>query len=468
MTGQATDVIVVGAGPVGLLLAAELRLGGADVTVLERLAEPSTESRASTLHARTMEFLDCRGLLPRFGMPPNEPMGHFGGISLDLRLASPFPGQWKVPQPTVEQVLRDWAEELGVRVLRGHEVRALTEDEHGVEVIAGSARLRCGFLVGCDGERSTVRALVGADLPGEGARCELLRADVAGIDIPNRRFERLPQGLAIAARRPDAVTRVMVHVFGRPPGRRAAAPEFAEVVAAWRQVTGEDISFGQPLWVNAFDDARRLLADYRHGRVLFAGDAAHRQLPTGGQALNLGLQDAANLGWKLALVARGQADTELLDSYHAERHEIGRRVLANIGAQSCLLLGGPEVEPVRELLAELLHHDAVRENLAGTIAGLDIDYDPDAGQQLVGRRLPRPATAIAGTGWLSDGRGLLLGSDAELALARPWADLVRAEARAPDELRVLVRPDGYVAWAGPDSEGLAEALPRWFGPPMAA
>jgi 2-polyprenyl-6-methoxyphenol hydroxylase-like FAD-dependent oxidoreductase len=371
-----TDVIVVGAGPVGLMLAGELRLQGVGVVVLEQRDTAVRESRASSLHARTMEIFDSRGLLERLGAPPNEPAGHFGGIPLDLTLPSPYPGQWKVPQTRTEEVLQGWAQSLGADVRRGHAVRQLsTEDEYVEAVADGSAgrlRVRGQYLAACDGENSTVRRLLAAEFPGRDAGRELLRADVDGIQIASRRFQRLKAGVAIAARRDDGVTRVVMHEFSGAPGRSGRQPAFADVVAAWRRVTGEDISGGTPLWVNSFGDASRQLARYRHGRVLFAGDAAHQQMPVGGQALNLGLQDAVNLGWKLAVRVRDETADDLLDSYHRERHAVGKRVLDNIDVQAMLLFGGPEAEELRALLGELIGLEPVRRHLAGMISGLDI------------------------------------------------------------------------------------------------
>lgn len=507
-----TQVIVVGAGPVGLMLAGELRLGGADVVVLEKRRSPSTESRASTLHARTMEILDSRGLRPDLGDPPNEPRGHFGGIPMDLTLPGRFPGQWKVLQTKTEAVLEEWALALGADIRCGHELRALpgAARDH-VEALAtgrdGDVLVRGRYLVACDGEDSTVRRLTGAAFPGHDARRELLRADVDGIDVPARRFERLPEGLAIAARRPDGVTRVMAHEFASAGQPRTGDVDFGEVAGAWKRVTGEDISGGTPLWVNAFGDASRLLAAYRHGRVLFAGDAAHRQMPIGGQALNLGLQDAFNLGWKLALRLRG-AGERLLDTYHDERHEVGRRVLANIEAQALLLLGGPEVEQLRELFAEFIAHEPVRAHLAGMISGVDIRYevryDPgeeagdDSGHDsghgsgrkgtgrgrrrhpLLGARLPCTELSPDGAGrvnpseLLRAGRGVLLdlrGRGTPLPGTGGWADRVVVATARPvaggaldGTGLVLVRPDGHVVWTGSGNTGLREALERWFGP----
>jgi oxygenase len=482
-TERDTHVIVVGAGPVGLMLAGELRLGGAEVVVLERRPEPTTESRASTLHARTMEILDSRGLLDVFGRPPDEPRGHFGGIPLDLTMPSRYPGQWKVPQTRTERLLQEWATSLGALVRRGWELTALTDHGDHVEVTArtpdGPVRLTAHHLVGCDGEDSTVRALTGVPFPGWPARRELLRADVEGIDIPNRRFERLPGGLAIAARGPNGVTRVMVHEFGRAALPRTGAPEFAEVVDVWRRVTDEDIGSGTPLWVNSFGDANRQLTRYRHGRVLFAGDAAHVQMPAGGQALNLGLQDAFNLGWKLAVAVADDGAGELLDTYHAERHAVGERVLANIRAQALLLMGSGEVEPVRALLGDLMGEETNRARLAGMISGLDVRYDLGTGHPLLGARLPDTrvvSTAATTTVLLRTGRGLLIdvagGAGAARGIARRWASrLTTATVRVDPGLGlaagdlVLVRPDGHVAWVGPDRDGALAAVTRWFGRP---
>ncbi|UWE09965.1 SDR family oxidoreductase [Actinacidiphila bryophytorum] len=379
--GHDTDVVVVGAGPVGLLLALELRLHGVRVTVLEQLAAPTTESRASTLHTRTMELLEELDLLAGLAPQPG-PRGHFGGIPLDLAAADPahrFAGQWKVPQTRVEAVLQQHAVQRGADLRRGHRVTGLAQHPGQVEVEAAGPGgrplvLRCAYAVGCDGEQSTVRDLAGFGMTGDGATKELLRADVEGIDIPDRRFERLQNGLAIASRWPSGATRVMVHVYGSAPRERPGPPDFAEVVAAWRQVTGEDIGHGRPVWLNAFGNSRLQAERYRNGRVLLAGDAAHVQMPVGGQAVNFGLHDAAALGRALAAQFGGSPDPAALDSYHAVRHPVGRRVLTAIEAQAQLLLGGPEMEPLRTVFAELMALEAVPRHLAATISGLDAPH----------------------------------------------------------------------------------------------
>ncbi|WP_236654642.1 SDR family oxidoreductase [Streptacidiphilus anmyonensis] len=360
------------------MLAGELRRGGARVTVLETLAEPTSESRASVLHARTMEILHERGLLDPLGPPPSAGPGHFGGVRLDLAEAgdSAFAGLWKAPQARIEAVLGEWAAGLGATVLRERTVTAVRADADGVRVTAegpdGTERLyRAGYLAGCDGGRSAVRSLAGFDFPGEAAGRELFRADVAGLAVPDRRFERHPNGVAIARRGPDGITRIMMHAYGTAPRPRTGPPSFAEVCEVWARITGEDVSGGRPVWLDAFDDAHRLVSGYRNGRVLLAGDAAHVQLPVGGQAMNLALQEAAALGGRLAAVATGRAPETLLDDYHAECHPAAARVLSNIRAQTRLLFGTPDLDPLRQLLRELMELPATRRHLAAMVSGLD-------------------------------------------------------------------------------------------------
>ncbi|MCX4469494.1 FAD-dependent monooxygenase [Micromonospora sp. NBC_01655] len=484
------DVIVVGAGPVGLLLAGELRLGGARVVVLERLGAPTGESRATHLNARTMEVLDQRGLLGRLGPVECDRTSHFGGVPVDLgHLPSRHAGLWRVRQPLVESVLEEWARELGAEVRRGHELRDMTVTRSAVlaevDGPSGPLRLRADYLVGCDGEESTVRRLAGFELAGSAADRLLYRADLAGVDLGERRLRRYPQGLATAARRDDGTTRIMVHEFGRPPARVGRRPSFDEVAAVWRRVTGEDVAGGRPVWLDSFDDASRQVTRYRRGRVLLAGDAAHVQMPVGGQAINLGLQDAANLGWKLAAQVRGWASPGLLDSYHDERHPVGARTLRDVRAQSLLLFGGPEVDAMRGVLTELLGTPDARRHLAAAISGLDVRYP--IGRQphpLVGHRISHCVLLTAG-GWssttalLQPARGVLVcvaagrrQADRLRDAAAGWAGRVRVLTARTDrsstlheERAVLLRPDGHVAWSAAGGGRLLVALHRWFGAP---
>ena len=484
---RSCDVLIAGAGPVGLMLTVQLRRYGVRVVLAEQLDEPTGESRASQLNARTMEILDECGLLADFGPAPCERIGHFGGLPLDVGgVDSPYAGLWKVPQFRTESVLARRAVRAGVRIRRGHRVRAAVPEGDRVVVTvdgpSGPVRLRCRYLVGCDGGRSTVRELAGIALPGTDADRRLYRADVAGIDVPNRRFERTSAGLAVAARRPDGVTRVMVHEFSRPAGVPDEPPPFAEVVAAWRRVTGEDIAAGTPLWLDSFGDGSRLADRYRAGRMLIAGDAAHVHMPIGGHALNVGLHDAVNLGWKLAAVVRGRAVPGLLDSYGTERRPVAARVIADVDAQALLQLGGPEVEPARELVRELLDLPGVSARIADALSGVDVRYDvgADGGEHpLLGRRLPHEVLDTAAgpvpvAGLLRDGDPLLidLSGPASGSVERDWAPWAGYVRRVPAAVRpgsalaglpaVLVRPDGHVVAV---SGAPRTALERWCGPP---
>lgn len=458
-------VVIAGAGPVGLMLAGELRLGGADVLVVERRQAPATESRATHLHARTMEVLDQRGLLGPLGTVRDDRFGHFAGLPLDLAdLPSVHNGHWYVPQAHTEAVLESWARRLGAVIRRGHEVVDLVQAENHVDVVVAGSTVRASYLVGCDGAGSTVARLAGFDHTGREATVELLRADVAGIAVPDRRLRAYQHGVCTAARRADGTTRLMVHEYGAQPGR---PPSLA---AVWARVTGEDIAAGRPLWVDAFDDASRQATRYRNGRVLLAGDAAHQQPPVGGQALNVGLQDAVNLGWKLAAEVRGDAPAGLLDSYHDERHAVGARVAAYVAAQTQLIFGGDRTAPVRTILAELTEHDQVSAHLAGMVSGLDVRYPTPGDHPLLGARIPHweLGSGESTTSLLHPAKGVLLdlsstGTPSELAAG--WADqirIVRAPGAMPDLDAVLLRPDGHVAWVGTDPR---PALPRWFGAP---
>jgi 2-polyprenyl-6-methoxyphenol hydroxylase-like FAD-dependent oxidoreductase len=458
-----TDVIVVGAGPVGLMLAGELRLGGAEVVVLEPQRRPPRESMEVTLNSGTMEIFSSRGLLPSIGRLRGETQGHFGGIPLDLTLRGPFAGQWTVPQARVEAALERWAVTLGARVRCGCRVRRLTGRDDHVEVEAagprgGTLRLRARYVVGCDGAQSGVRQLAGFELAGQRGWRELLRADICGSVLPDQCLRRPPGGLAIASSQRAGVTRVTVHVFGDASRGTAGA------------VPG---------------DGSRLVKNYRQGRILVAGDAAHVQTPVGGQALNLGLQDAVNLGWKLAAQVAGWAPQGLLDTYHAERHPVAQQTQASIAAQALLLPGDPEAEPLRAVFARLVRMEQIRAQLAGVITGLGVRYEVGPGSYpLLGARIPPVAVDATGpvttTSLLCAARGVLLDpsgctrrQERVLREARRWADrvdlvpasILRGGRQLPSTDAVLLRPDGHIVWAGPGPAGLTEALHRWFGAP---
>jgi bifunctional hydroxylase/dehydrase len=495
------DVIVVGAGPTGLMLAGELRLGGAEVIVLDKLAEPTGQSRGLGFTARAMEVFDQRGLLPRFGQGETlevSPVGHFGGVQFDFTaLEGAHFGARGIPQSQTEAVLAAWAADRGADIRRGHEVLGLDDgflDGDHVEVTArtpdGVRRLRARYLVGCDGGKSTVRKLAGIGFPGTEATRAMFLADVTGLDLKPRYLgEALPNGMVMAAPLKEGVHRIIVCPHGAAARSADDTVTFEEVAKAWEHITGEDISGGGAEWVSFFSDATRQAAQYRRGRVLLAGDAAHIHLPAGGQGLSTGVQDAANLGFKLAAVVTGRAGEDLLDTYHAERHPVGRRLLMNTRAQGMVFLGGDPAEPLRRIITELTGYDVVRRHLAGIVSHLDIRYDvtDDAGEAahpLLGRRLGK--LPLTGPGGATDtfrllhaGRGVLLdlAGDARVReAAAGWAgrvDVVTATASAADRgavfagaEAVLIRPDGHVVWTGTGgADGLGTALARWFGQP---
>ncbi|MET8426892.1 FAD-dependent monooxygenase [Nocardia sp. NPDC004860] len=480
------SVVIVGAGPAGLMLAGELRLVGVDVIVLERLSERSGESRGIGLTLRTMEVLDQRGLLSRFGPLETSSAGHFGGIPLDMGvLGAPIEAARTVPQSVTETVLESWARGLGADIRRGHEFAGLEAgDDHVTVHVSERPSLTAEYVIGCDGGRSAVRKTAGFDFPGTAATTELYLADIRGVELPPRMIgEQVPGGMVMSARMPNGVHRIIVNERGVPPQHRSAPPAFGEVADIWKRLTGIDISHAEPVWVSVFGDAARLVTQYRRGRVLLAGDAAHVHLPAGGQGMNTSIQDAVNLGWKLAAVLRGSAPPELLDTYHSERHEVGRRLLANTRAQSLFILGGEEVSPLRDVVAELLAYPEVERQLAARVSGLDIRYDVGSGSHpLLGARLPRiPLSrnrhAVDSAELLRSGRGVLLDLADNPALrhrASDWLDRVDVVTATPppfdatDPLAgttaVLLRPDGHIAWAAPGSDhDLPMALTRWFG-----
>ncbi|MDV6263935.1 FAD-dependent monooxygenase [Rhodococcoides yunnanense] len=486
-----TEVIVVGAGPTGLMVAGELRCAGIDVILLDELLEPTTESRGLGFTPRTMEVLAQRGLVERFSERgvslQTTTRGHFGGIPLDFGVfADAHPGVVGLPQVHTEAVLRDWVADLGCEVTRGHRVIDVTDTGNAVEALVDisgrSVRLRARFLVGCDGSRSVVRKRAGFEFTGTTSTLEVLLADVRGCDIRPRFIgEWLPGGVAMSAAIGDGIDRIVVCERDGPSSDHAVQPSFKSVADAWQRLTGEDISHGEPQWVSAFGDATKLASDYRRGRVLLAGDAAHVHLPAGGLGMNTGMQDGFNLGWKLAAVVRGRLPETLLDSYHEERHAVGKRLLLNTRAQGLLFLGGDEMAPLRTIIGELIGYEAVSVHLAGMVSGLEIRYPMGTGSHpLLGLRMPD--IQLAGTQeqsvypLLTSARGLLLDFVDDESLrdeVRPWADRIDvvtaspvADFGVPRLDAVLVRPDGHVAWVAPDEMGsLTAALHRWFGDP---
>jgi 2-polyprenyl-6-methoxyphenol hydroxylase-like FAD-dependent oxidoreductase len=474
-------VVVAGGGPTGLMLAGELALAGVDVAIAERRASQELDgSRSGGLHARTIEVLDQRGIAERF-LAEGQPMQlqAFAGIPLDI---SDFPTRHNYGlalwQSHFERILAAWVHELGVPIRRRSEVIGCAQDDTGVHVeLSDGQTLRADYLVGCDGGRSVIRKAAGIDFPGWNATTSWLLAEV---DMEQEPAFGLRPGGGIG-RASDGV-RIRVALV-EPQLKDRRAPTLHDVREALIAVDGTDYGVRSPTWISRFTDLTRQAASYRHRRVLLAGDAAHVHPPQGGQGLNLGVQDAVNLGWKLAQVVKGTSSPGLLDSYHAERHPVGARVLHNTMAQRALSGTDERTEALRDTVAELLRIDQPRKRIAAIICGLDVRYDLGEGHPLLGRRMPDLDLVTADGplrvfSLLHDARALLVnlgepgGFDITawanrvgLVDARHeggWEIPVLGEVTAPTA--VLIRPDGHVAWVGNGTDtGLREALTTWFG-----
>ena len=484
------DVAVVGCGPTGLMLAGELALAGVDVLLLERRPTPDlVGTRARGFHARTIEIFDQRGIAGRFLAEGRTSQGmSFADTALEVAsLPSRHPYTLGLSQSHIERILGDWVEELGVPVRHGVEVTGFTQDDAGVDVqLAERDALRTAYLVGADGGRSAVRRAAVIELVGAEATRSHLIAEAVVTEEPPTGIRLDDVGVHGMNVMPDG--RTVGIVVTEPQLGPAAEPTLADLSEALTAVYGTDFGIHAPSWISRFTDATLQAAEYRRARVLLAGDAAHVHPPTGGQGIGLGVQDAVNLGWKLAQVVQGVSPDSLLDTYHAERHATTARVLRNVMTQAFLQRGDARTMAVRDTFADLLGFDEPRALLAGLLSGLDVVYDLGQGHPLLGRRVPdldltTPEGPRRVFELLHDARPVLLnlGEPGSLDIA-PWADRVRqvdaghagswvlpvvGAVTAPTA--VLIRPDGHVAWVGTGTQqGLGESLTRWFGPPMPA
>ncbi len=480
-------MVVAGGGPSGMMLAGELALAGVDVVIVERRPDQELAgSRARGLQSRTIEVLDQRGIADRF-LAEGQPVqvGSFARVRLDI---SAFPTRHgyglALPQNRFERILASWVGDLGVPIARECEVTGFAQDESGVDVeLSGGGPLRAEYLVGCDGGRSLIRKHAGIEFPGWDPSVNSLIAEVEMREEPEFGIRYDENGTQAIGPLEDG-TRVGVVVTERYAGQ-TGEPTLPDLSRALVAAYGTDYGVHSPTWLSRFTDMTRQAASYRKGRVLLAGDAAHVHYPVGGQGLNVGVQDAVNLGWKLAQVVRGTSPEGLLDTYHAERHPVAARVLQTTMAQTALTRSDARIDAVRETLAEMLSMDEPRTRVAAMQSGLDIRYDLGEGHPLLGRRVPdldlvTPAGPLRVFTLLHDARPVLLnlGEPGGLELG-PWADRVPlidaayagiwelpaiGEAAAPSA--VLVRPDGHVAWVGDGTDaGLRDALTTWFGSP---
>ena len=487
------SVLVVGAGPTGLMLGAELALHGSRPLVIDALPSPSGQSRALGFTVRTLEVFKQRGILGRFqGLAP-VPGVHFAGLNIDGdHLSSTMRPANQYPQSRTEQVLAAWAEELGVPVRRPWTLASMKPTDTGYRcVLSGPAEqktVEADYVVGCDGAASAVREAIGMPVKRTPPSVQMLLGDLRGCGLPNEPFGvKHEKGMVMSAPLGDGTERVIVCDFSQPMRPQGTAVTHAEIKAAYEKVAGTPLGDGECLWASSFSDASCIVESYRDGRALLVGDSAHTHLPAGGQGMNVSIQDAVNLGWKLALVSQGRAPDTLLDSYHSERYPVGQELLLNTAAQGQVFLRGPEVDPLREVLRRLLNIREVSVLLADGVSGLDIRYDmgvPSASSP-VGERLPPDVLTVVGTGGdvveeLRHGSALLVlrSPDSEASsLVAPWRDQVRvvhARPRNPHgneepaaSSDLFVRPDGHVAWAGTEFNELSASLSRWLGEPAA-
>ncbi|AEV86453.1 FAD-dependent oxidoreductase [Actinoplanes sp. SE50] len=463
------DVIIAGCGPTGALLAAELRLHDVRVLLLEKETEPPAAVRIVGLHMRSLELLAMRGLLDRLREHGRQrpAAGFFAGIDkpVPTGLDSTHAYLLGIRQPILVEQLTEHARALGAEVRQGVAVTAFDQDDDGVTVdLCAGEPVRARFLVGCDGSHSTVRKLLGVPFPGEPSRSETLMGELeatasgeeiaaraADIRRADRRFLLTPAG--------PATYRVVIPA--RTLSTRAEPPTLEDFKRELRATAGTDFGLHSPRWLSRFGDATRLVDRYRIGRVLLAGDAAHIHPPIGGQGLNLGLQDAFNLGWKLAAEIGGWAPDGLLDTYHSERHPVAAEVLDNTRAQRELLAPTPGARALRRLLTTLMDINDVNRHLIEKIAATDIRYD--FGDDLLGRRQPDLELT---QGRLYDlmhrGRALLLDRSGTLSVTG-WSDRVDHVTDPADAPSVLLRPDGHIAWLGAAQGDLNRQLTRWFG-----
>ena len=480
-------VVIAGGGPTGLMLAGELALAGVDVAIVERRESQDLAGlRAGGLQIRTLELLDQRGIADRFiSQGQVFRSASFARMVLDISdlptRHSYFLALWQIH---IERILADWVGELAVPIYRGLEVTGFAQGDTGVALELSDGRsLRAKYLVGCDGGRSLIRKKAGIHFPGWDPSTSYLIAELETAEEPEWGVRRSEKGISAFAKLDDS--KRARTVLNEGPVHQGAEPTLRDIREALIRVYGRDFGLRSATHISRFTDMTRQAACYRDRRVLLAGDAAHVHSPVGGQGLNMGIQDAVNLGWKLAQVVHGTSPEGLLNTYHAERHPVGARVLRNTMALTAIDRAEDRIEALREMISEMLQADSPRQQYAAMMSGLDIHYDLGEGHPLLGRRMPDLDLVTAKTSLrvftlLHNARPVLLnlGEPGGFDITA-WADrvqLIDAKYTGTWELpalgtvttptAVLIRPDGYVAWVGGRNEvGLVDSLTTWFGPP---
>jgi len=486
-SGTDSAVVIVGSGPTGLMLAGELALAGVDATVLER--RPRQElagSRAGGLHSRTIEILDQRGIAERFlAEGQTHEVAMFADATLDTSdLPTRHPYSLALFQKHIERLMAGWVNELGVTIHYGQEVTGFAQEDGGIDVeLADGGSLRAQYLVGCDGGRSAIRKAAGIEFPGWDASISALIAAVEMAEKPEFGIRYSSVGVSGIGPMGEGET---VRVVIAEQELNSGEASLDDLRQALDSVYGTDFGVHSPTWISRFTDATRQAADYRKGRVLLAGDSAHIHYPAGGQGVQHGIQDAVNLGWKLAQVVKGTSPDSLLDTYQAERHPPTARGLQETMASTALQRGDARMAALRETLTELATLEEPRKRIAAQRHSLDIHYDLGEGHPLLGRRIPdldlvTPDGPLRTYTLLHQARPALINlGDPGAIDAAPWADRVRLVdadyegawelpvlGEVPAPAAVLIRPDGHVAWVGTGTdEGLTDALTTWFGAPV--
>jgi 3-(3-hydroxy-phenyl)propionate hydroxylase len=478
------DVLIAGAGPSGLMLAAELALAGVDAAIVERReSQHLAGSRAGGLHSRTIEVFDMRGIADRFlSRGQVAQVVGFNLVRLDMSdFPSRHPYGLALFQNHIEQILADWVGDLGVTIYRGREVASFTQNDSGVTVeVSDGSSLRAQYLVGCDGARSMVRKTASIEFPGWDPTTSWIIAEVETTEEPVWGLRVDATGATQAIGKGDSGSARMV-LMDREP--KSGEPTLRDLKDRLTEIYGSDFGVHDPIWLSRFTDMTRQAAAYRDRRVLLAGDAAHVHPPIGGQGLNIGVQDAVNLGWKLAQVVKKVSPESLLDTYHAERHPVGARVLKNTMAQTALRRSDERTKALGDIIAELVVMDEPRKRLVAEMSGLGVRYDLGDGHPLLGRRMP-DLDIVTASGpvrvfsLLHRAQPVLInfGERGSIDIGS-WADRVQSIDAKYDGVwelpeigvvsapsSVLIRPDGYVAWVGEETDaGLVAAMTKWFG-----